>query len=69
MTERAEGTPGGGETVPEELGEEDGSATGEVPSGQLAPEASEGSGADQAPSGEEAASDEAAEDNDENEEK
>src|ERR671916_941925 len=50
-----------GEIVPGELGEEDGSATGEVPSGQPAPEASEGSGADQAPSGEEAARDEAAE--------
>ena len=69
MAERAEGTPGVGETVPGELGEEDGSATGEVPSGQPAPEASEGSGADQSPSGEEAARDEAAEDNDENEEK
>ena len=69
MTERAEGTPGGGETVPAELGEEDGSPTGEVSSDQPAPKSSEGSGADQAPSGEEAARDEAAEDNDENEEK
>jgi hypothetical protein len=69
ITERAEGTPEGGETIPGELGEEDGPTTGEVPSSQPAPQASEGSGADQAPSGEEAASDELAEDNDENEEK